>query len=395
MKRTEFREQIAALDVWDTHTHLIAGELAAADFWDIGHYFWYLRELKAAGYPSNAGDLPEKQRAEAYAEAFAATRNTSMHWVVCEIFRNLYDLEITDAHSILQANEAVKASASDPDWPVQVLDRLGIRRIVVNIPEHAPFEAALGVSCVLPRIDGDVKSWIQALMEADDPAAAGEDIRHQALHHASNIAASRFTGLMTSFGGPCAPTAEIPDLTKPLSQAQACAFVLDAVCRAAESNGLFVQFFLGMERGFSSQITAHSRTDRIQCLHGLFERYDCEFDLVLASNLNNMDAVQAARMFTNVHVGGLWWFNFRESSYADIMQYRIEALPACKSSLVASDARCVEWCYGKICLVKRLLADFLYDRIERGLLDEDDALWVGRQWLYDAPKQLFEPQTGD
>lgn len=39
-----------------------------------------------------------------------------------------------------------------------------------------------------------------------------------------------------------------------------------------------------------------------------------------------------------------------------------------------------------------LMADFLHERIERELIDEDNALWVARQWLYEGPKELFEQE---
>jgi len=49
VRTDELRETILGLPVWDTHTHLAGGRLPARDFWEIGHYFWFLLELKAAG----------------------------------------------------------------------------------------------------------------------------------------------------------------------------------------------------------------------------------------------------------------------------------------------------------------------------------------------------------
>jgi hypothetical protein len=179
-----------------------------------------------------------------------------------------------------------------------------------------------------------------------------------------------------------------------LDAREARTFVLHQLAAAAARHGLLVQLFLGMEAGWSSQVTAHNRTDRIVALHGLFERYDCRFDLVLAANLLNFDAVQTARVFPNVHLGGLWWFNFRPATYRETMQYRLEALPPRKSAIMASDARCVEWCYAKVMLVKRLLAEFLCDQVRRGWLGEDEALWVAREWLHDAALHLYTDGEG-
>ena len=71
------------------------------------------------------------------------------------------------------------------------------------------------------------------------------------------------------------------------------------------------------------------------------------------------------------------------------MQKRFEALPPSKCAFVASDARHIEWCYGKILLVKRLVADFLYDQIALGWIDEETALEVARCWLHDSGADLY------
>ena len=89
-------------------------------------------------------------------------------------------------------------------------------------------------------------------------------------------------------------------------------------------------------------------------------------------------------MFPNVFAGGLWWFNFRVSSYCECMQKRFEALSPVKSSFVVSDARCIEWCYGKILLIKRIIADYLYKQSEEGWINEDEALRVAQEWLYES-----------
>jgi len=74
------------------------------------------------------------------------------------------------------------------------------------------------------------------------------------------------------------------------------------------------------------------------------------------------------------------------------MQARVEAVPASKSAIVASDARCIEWCYGKILLVKWVLADFLHTQGKRGWLSTTDALWVAQEWLHDAAARRYCPQ---
>jgi glucuronate isomerase len=68
---------------------------------------------------------------------------------------------------------------------------------------------------------------------------------------------------------------------------------------------------------------------------------------------------------------------------------RLEGLPAEKSSILCSDGRCIEWCYAKTKLVKELLADFLFEEVSLGYISEEDALWVAREWLHDAPARRY------
>lgn len=391
---SDLRDAILDCDVWDTHTHLNGTQLPAQDFWEIGHYFWLLRELRAAGYPADHAEMPRPVRAEAYAQALAATRNTAMNRAMCAAVRDLYDIDLTDGQSVLEADEAVQARAGHDGWAQEVFDRAGVRGAVVNVEKDADFGDLSERSYFLPRIERGISSWTEAIESADDPATAGEQVAEEIDNFAATLAQQGIRGLMASLGAWCEPTdGGPPDLSSDLTGDRAKTFVLHAIADAASRRRLFVQLFLGMEKGWGEQITAHNRTDRILSLHGLFERYDCRFDLVLATYLLNFDAVQTARMYPNVHLGGLWWFNFRPGAYREMMQFRLEALPPRKSAIVASDARCVEWCYAKVMLVKRLLAEFLSDQVRRGWLNEEDALWVTREWLHDAACRLYTEGT--
>ena len=180
----------------------------------------------------------------------------------------------------------------------------------------------------------------------------------------------------------------IPD--RDLAPWQAEAVVSHVLLEALGEQGMFAQLFLGIERDVSPRTSmAVDMPRRITDLYPLFERYPCGFELVIGAPTDNMAAAQAARIYPNVYLGGLWWYNFRASTYGEAMQVRVEAVPASKSSIVASDARCIEWCYGKIWLVKALLADFLHRQVRQGWLSENDALWVAREWLHDAAARRY------
>lgn len=166
--------------------------------------------------------------------------------------------------------------------------------------------------------------------------------------------------------------------------------LLHEVCAELERLGMFLQLFLGVERRWGTTSAAPvNDPERIVKLYGFFERYSIQFELVVASELNNLDVVQAGWNFSNVHVGGMWWYNFRASTYTQSMQYRLEALAPLKSSLIVSDARCIEWTYGKLHVVKRLLAGFLDEQVERGWINREEALRCAKEWLYGSAAKRY------
>jgi glucuronate isomerase len=166
-------------------------------------------------------------------------------------------------------------------------------------------------------------------------------------------------------------------------------FLLHAICGFAEARGVNIQLFLGLEWGYCGVVITVDDNKRIVNLYGLFEKYKCNFDLVCAAEGNNMDAVQAAYVFRNVYVGGMWYYNFRPSTYNESMARRFDVLASTKTYLSISDSRCIEWCYGKNMLIKKLVGDFLSLKVDEGFVNFEEALEIAEDWLYNTPKKLY------
>jgi hypothetical protein len=398
MSKKPLHGQIDALPVYDTHTHLRGECLGAQDFWDIGHYFWFVRELEAAGYPTDAMSLPPAKRISAFWSAWQQTQNTSMTWVVRRILSDLYGVVLKSESDIRKADEAIRAAAESESWAAEVCARANIQKIVTNVPGDLPFPGIESIGRTIPRPERQIRDWISRAVLAGDQQAEMEAIKSEISSTVQKLKTAGHTGIMFS-NGPFDRLAARTHGSGELSRTQNTrddigVAVLHALSQSCETNGMFIQFFLGIEHGWGSEgggggVPAYD-PNRILNLHGLFKRYDIPFELVLGDGIGNSDAVNAARCFPNVHVGGLWWYNFRASIYRQIMQQRFEALPSIKSSIVASDARCIEWCYGKIVLIKRLLADYLQDQVDQGWIDRDGAIKIGRDWLHDSAEALYE-----
>jgi glucuronate isomerase len=165
--------------------------------------------------------------------------------------------------------------------------------------------------------------------------------------------------------------------------------LLDAIFSRLHARKMFVQMFIGMIRRSGGSFPQDDPT-RITGLIPFFQKYpDCRFELVCAAEGNGLDVVQAAVMNPNVNPGGLWWYTFRPSMYFQTMEQRLEALAPLKCPILASDATSIEWCYGKTMLVKTLIAEFLFGKVQAGWISEDCAIRTASAWLYEAPAAYY------
>ena len=396
----DWRAAVDELPVFDTHTHMNnpGVPIAAQRVWDIFHYFWFAQELWSVGYPKNAMELGEDERIGRFAAAFSLVRNTVWAKMVRETFARLYGVALSDAASVRAADEAVRAKAADPAWPRAVVDRLHIRRIAVNHEKSADFPGLPGVGAAVPLLP-DAKKWLQRIADATDQRAAGAEAEASVRQTVAGLAARGHRGMRIDTAATGGESQE--EVVRSVAQEgglprsgvspmEARAFLTHATLRALSEHDMFAQLFLGIHHvAGHNTMMAVNEPRRIVNLYPLFERYACGFELVAGAPGHNMDVAQAARIYPNVHAGGLWWYNFRPGTYRDAMRARLEAVPAGKSVILASDGRCIEWCYAKTLLVKWLLADFLHGQVRGGWIGESDALWVASEWLHDAAARRY------
>lgn len=395
MNRERFISEIENLKICDAHTHLVGSKLCAVDFWQIVHYFWFLRELQGAGYPENCESLNEDERVNAFLPAFNKTKGTGMNYAVRRIFRDLYGLEITGKQSVYACIEKVRASAVNPGWAMEVAAKGNIKYAVVNNEDHKQFTGLDGVSVWVPRFDGRLNEAANNIFNTlpGQRAKTAETEKAGLLDLLSDSLDKGARAFMTTLGGLNKKTWQ--NSGESFASLDDCyIFLLHAVCAFAETHNAVIQFFMGIERSYfgvagSGEAAPVNNNERVLNLYGLFEKYKIKFDLVTGADGGNMDVVQAANIFRNVYVGGMWWFNFRPSTYADAMAKRFEALASNKTYLSISDSRCIEWCYGKNTLIRKLARDFLIRKVDEGFVDFNDALDIARDWLCASAEGLY------
>ena len=374
MKLNEFTRNIMALPVFDTHSHLNAPgkALAARNFADLGHYFWLSQQLKGVGW-KEAHSMNEAA-AEAYFDAFTKTENTAMNWCLRKILLDLYGLTIRSSRDIQAADSIIRERAEDAGHVLEVCQKGNIRKVTQNLVSQATFPGApeLGV-LVADTLNGPVS----AVVDAPSEDAVGRAV--SSLHALiDGMAGEGNKGVRIDF-----------NLFESIETAAWRQALLDAIFSRLHAHGMFVQMFIGMKRRATGSFPQDDPA-RITGLLPFFQSYpDCRFELVCAAEGNGLDVVQAAVMNPNVHPGGLWWYTFRPSMYFQTMEQRLEALAPLKCPILASDATCIEWCYGKSLLVKSLVAEFLAGKVAAGWISEECALRTASDWLYQAPAAYY------
>lgn len=395
-----FREKVMDLPVFDTHTHMNMPNVpvCAQSVWDVMHYFWFQRELIAAGYPDKAMGLDEDARLDELAKALDRNRNTSWSRAVRVMVRDLYDLQIDGVSSLRTLDEAIRASGKRSDWAETVARKINVKRITVNNEQHADMPGLPGVGCTLPH--GPSHGLARRYQELTESSTFVADLERHASEIRDEIKDLSNRGLggvridnspydvlgerVYEYYGRVPADASDDDHLK--------TYLFDTLFDALNEYEMHAQMFLGMRRGKSSIPIDTSLNDpeRIVRLHKLFHRRPgVRFELFMGCEINNMDVVQAARLYKNVYPGGLWWFNFRVSSYLQAMQYRFEALPASRTMIIGTDARCIEWCYTKTYMVKDVMTQFFWDQIQKGWTNPEDALWAARWWLHDTAAECY------
>ncbi|RMD75674.1 MAG: hypothetical protein D6820_14220 [Lentisphaerae bacterium] len=405
-------DTIFSLPVFDTHTHLetcvrqCTQGLYARNFFDICRYFWFRRELEAAGYPFNKDEFPEDQfpeEAKILHEALQACRNTYWTRIVMEAMEHLYGIRPDSVDRILELSAVMKKNQGNPQWGSQVCEKMGIKKTVCGpgseqgraslepIRDRVVIVPAFSLDHLLNEIQPEEsRIWdqvdsLKALIADKVEAFLADGIR--SVRVSWPFKPDIDEAVKKEFSG-----SELTDISN-LKQ-----YLGHYLFELFEKNRFTVQIFFGMQspqtKGLSDlplvRTYALNEPANVARMHNIFEMYlGVRFNLFCASELNSLDMVQAARIYPNVYPGGLWWFNFRRSIYERNMQYRVEALPGCRSSIVASDARCIEWSYIKILLIKKVMAHFFYRQIEDGWLDMDAAVYAARCWLHDTAANLY------
>lgn len=380
------KQDIFDLRVVDMHNHLDVDpsneSVVAQSFWDVGEYFWVRRHLWSAGYPVNTEDMPFDKRAEAYIKALDRASNTVWVRALRQGIKELYGTELSDVKSVYTLDEIITNRATKPHYGKEIAEKTKLDYFIVNGDGSKNFGEVTNMAVHVESVYKETKEWAGRILK-------GESVIEDIDLFFAELKKKKVPGVRTTINRMNGFTYREQLITKNMSYDDAQIAVLHYVSAMCEKYNIFNQFFLGVANDVSDIPGPYSDGEGIAKLYGIFEKYNCIFSLITASQAQNIEVVNAANVFSNVQADGLWWYNLRPSSYREAFEQRIEELPSIRSSIVATDAYVIEWCYIKMNLIKQTLYEFMKNEIEKGHINREMAIKVASDWLSGSAKELL------
>ena len=435
-------EELQQIPILDAHTHLTGGHLGARGLHDILLYHMIVSDLYAAGCPSGARltefpGVPSREEAHARLEEalpyLQHIRNTSGWWGVRTILRDLYDWkEPITAANWRGLDGIIRERADDRAWQREVLRRANVNKLTTEWTRrgsgadddllHYSMEWAFFTRTQRGELDTALyeleRCWGHPPQSpiphgtdgrpAPDRAIRSVDDVHTALAHyvdqlVSVPVLSMATHISTDIAFRHVTESEMAEaVTRRPRAGEAerdlyASYIHDAFLTALAPHADRIVFQFSFAAEPMPYETASLIPQRaIADLASVVTRHPrVHFHCYLASRHANQSVCSLCRELPNLSVGGYWWHNFFPGAVRQVMEERLDMLPANKQVGFFSDAYSIEWTYAKAAVVRQQLAQVLAQKIGQGQYTREEALAVARAILWESPRTLLgmEPMT--
>ena len=409
---------IDSVQLVDVHCHIDGERPAAEDPKEIIFYHYIVTELVSAGAPPEAfsDDLSFEETMERTLPYFRMIRNTSTHWCLMKMLRDLYGFQgdEIDSKNWKELRDAIISHAKERERYKRILtEKTNLKRGFLTfrydeeIPKHDP-DFYVGTLRIEPLISRLNRADIEGLEGAVNTPVESIDDFEEA-----------FSLLFKKFSDCVAVTASVqPEETfvetskvkakepfkKRLSGMDLSAsemwdvssFAMNCALGLAEEHGLPFQLMVGVRRpvvGASppDYAIAGFETKSLVSLCPLFHRFGgVNFDVFLANRVQSHELTVIAKNYPNVHVSGYWWYTFYPDIIKQFLRERLQMLPINKIGGFFSDAYVVEWTYAKASMVRLQLAQVLAKMVQEGYYTEELAKSLAVDLLTRNPEKLYK-----
>ncbi len=431
----ELRDGLAATTILDSHTHLTGGRLGARGLHDVLLYHMVVSDLYAAGCPSGARltEFPGwPTRQEAHARLREAIpflpyiQNTSCFWGVRIILRDLYGWsDPITADNWEKLDAAIRERADDRAWQREVIRRSNIAKLTTELArrcdgadddilhysmewafftrtQRGEFDTALfelercwghAPGSPIPHGAGSRPATDRVIRTLDDVHAAmahfvDQLARSEVLSIATHISTDLRFRLVTD--AEMAAALARRNEAGPAERDVYASYIHEAFLTALEPHAERILF----QFSFAAEPLPHE-TGSIVPQRAISDLADVaarhpkvRFLAFVSSRHANQSLCTLCRELPNMALAGYWWHNFFPGAIRQVMEERLDMLPANRQVGFFSDAYAIEWTYAKSVMVRNLMAQVLAQKVRQGQYTRDEALAVARAILFDAPQQL-------
>lgn len=429
-------DKVSALPIIDVHTHLVGGKAGARGLHDIILYHMAISDLYSAGCPSGArltqypGWPDESETESRIIEALPylkSTRNTSSSYGVRLILETLYGWTEPITESNWRIIDAlIKERSDDKSWQRQVMRKAGIKRFGTEIARREDgsdddifqyaLEWAFFTRCQWGEYDTALyeleRCWGKTpgspapirsggRPKTDRMIGTVDDVHEAIAHYVANIPHDQIISMAThistdiDFGDvsdiEMASALRNRDTAGSEERDIYASYINEAFLTALEpyADSLVFQFSFGAEPlPYETASRLSQRT--ISQLAEIISRHpSIRFQCFLSNMQANQSICTLCRELPNLSVAGYWWHNFFPSYIRRVMEERLDMLPVNKQVGFFSDAYCIEWAYAKSIIVRQELSRVLVDKVKYGYYNEDMAVGIALDILYNTPQTLL------
>jgi len=427
---------LAAIPMLDVHTHLAGGHLGARGLHDIVLYHMVVSELYAAGCPSGERlsqfpawpDREECHRRLAEAVPYLGhITNTSGWWGARIILSELYGWhEPITAGNWRRLDGLIRERADDPAWHREILERARIERTCAEHcrrgdgrdDDQLQYSVEWGMFMRTQWGEYDTalydleRTWAGKVEDGPCMIGAkrpevGRSIRtladvHAAMEHyltglPYDQILSMATGISTDINLRLPSDAEMSHALTRRSIAGVAerdiyaAYIGELLLAGLEREGkrIVFQFSVGAEPLPHETMSRVSQDTLAQIAQLIHRHPGLRFQGFVASRHAHQSFCTMARELPNFSLAGYWWHNFFPGAIRQIMDERLDMVPANKQCGFFSDAYCVEWAYAKARIVRTQMAEVYAGKVAQGQYSREDALAIARQVLYQTPQSVL------
>jgi hypothetical protein len=166
-------------------------------------------------------------------------------------------------------------------------------------------------------------------------------------------------------------------------------YMIHQIVRAAIDHDVPVQIHTGLQEGNENLLANSNPT----LLANLFLEYrEAKFDLFHGGYPYMGEALALAKNFQNVYLDLCWLYIISPSAGARMLHEAIETVPANKIFAFGGDFIIPEGAYGHSRMARQVVSRVLVEKVEEGWLSEEEAAGLARKILRENPVALFKLQ---